>query len=89
MGDIGDNEATRAEINVYRVSEPTVPGPGGTAASAASERIVLRYADGPHDAEALLVDARNGDLVIITKVAAGRATVTEPRAHARAPTGHV
>ena len=86
VGDIGDNEAVRTEITVYRVLAPAVPGPGATTA-AAGDRITLRYADGPHDAEALLVDARNGDLVIITKVTNGRATVYRAAGAARAANG--
>jgi hypothetical protein len=33
--------------------------------------VTLRYPDGAHDAEALLLDARSGDLVIVTKVTRG------------------
>ena len=62
VGDIGDNLAQRPEIVVYRLPEPP---PGAT--SAAAERIALRYPDGAHDAEALLVDPRDGSLVIVTK----------------------
>ena len=61
-GGIGDNLAQRPEIAVYRFGEP---GPGVT--SVAAERIALRYADGAHDAEALLVDPRNGTIAIVTK----------------------
>ena len=42
----------------------------GTTAPAA--RLSLRYPDGPHDAEALLVDPRGGTLVIVTKGLARR-----------------
>jgi hypothetical protein len=46
------------------------PGAGRTAAVTA-QAVTLRYADGAHDAEALLLDARSGDLVIVTKVTKG------------------
>jgi len=62
VGDIGDNAAQRPEIVVYRLDEPA-----SGATSAAAERIALRYPDGAHDAEALLVDPRDGVLAIVTK----------------------
>jgi hypothetical protein len=64
VGDIGDNRSQRAAIDVYRVAEPRV----GDAATAPAARLRLRYPDGPHDAEALLVDPLRGDLLIVTKV---------------------
>lgn len=77
VGDIGDNIDQRREIVVYRVLEP-VTGAGGpvpTSDSPASteqaERLRLRYPDGPHDAEALLVHPTTGDLYILSKDTAG------------------
>jgi hypothetical protein len=63
-GDIGDNRRQRPDVAVYRFT------PGGPAA-----RLALRYADGPHDAEALLVDPRGGALFVVTKDLDGRAGV--------------
>jgi hypothetical protein len=63
VGDIGDNNGVWPEVAVYRVGEParlrdaTVP----------AVRYRLRYADGPHDAEALLVDPRGNRLYVATK----------------------
>jgi hypothetical protein len=63
VGDIGDNQDLWPEVAVYRVTEParlrdaTVP----------SVRYRLRYADGPRDAEALLVDPRSNRLYVATK----------------------
>jgi hypothetical protein len=80
VGDIGDNVSRRTSIDVYRVPEP----PLGAAATAPAARLRLRYPDGAHDAEALLVDPLRGDLVIVTKaLGAGRAY----RAPARLPAG--
>jgi hypothetical protein len=80
VGDIGDNASRRASVDVYRVPEPKV----GAAATAPAARLRLRYPDGAHDAEALLVDPLRGDLVIVTKaLGAGRAY----RASARLPAG--
>jgi hypothetical protein len=67
VGDIGDNNGVWPEVAVYRVGEParlrdaTVP----------AVRYRLRYADGPHDAEALLVDPRGDRLYVATKGPAG------------------
>ena len=74
VADIGDNAGTRASIDVYRLPEP---GPGsGTTAPAA--RLALRYPDGAHDAEALLVDPRRGTLVVVTKGITGGRAYTLP-----------
>jgi hypothetical protein len=48
---------------------------------------VLPYPDGPHDAEALLVDARSGDLVVVTKVAGAPGTVYRAPGAATAAAG--
>jgi hypothetical protein len=80
VGDIGDNGAQRPAIDVYRVAEPRV----GAAATAPAARLRLRYPDGAHDAEALLVDPLRGDLVVVTK-AIGDARAY--RASARLPAG--
>jgi hypothetical protein len=69
-GDIGDNAATRTEIVVYRVPEPVVSG-SGTQTLTGVDKLTLRYPDGPKDAEALLVDPRSGEIVIIQKALGG------------------
>lgn len=71
LGDIGDNYSTRASIRVFRFPEPAVYGyqsnnPLSRLVVDAQE-ITLRYPDGSFNAEALLVDPRNGDLFIATK----------------------
>ena len=67
IGDIGDNASSRPSIDVYRVAEPKV----GETVTTAAARLRLRYPDGPHDAEALLVDPLRGDLVLVTKFIGG------------------
>jgi hypothetical protein len=62
IGDIGDNDLAREELVVYRISEPDL---GDT--SVAATRFALRYPDGPHDAEALLVNPVTGRLWVATK----------------------
>jgi hypothetical protein len=84
LGDIGDNAAQRAEIIVYRAVEPDIDTKVGPDIEGV-ERIVLRYPDAPHDAETLLIDPLNGDLVIVTKeIATGNAGVYRASADALA-----
>ncbi|HEY7770199.1 hypothetical protein [Longimicrobium sp.] len=61
VADIGDNQAKRPFVTVYRVREPA---PSDTA-SAPAEAIRLRYPDGAQDAEAMFV--LNGAIHIVTK----------------------
>jgi hypothetical protein len=61
VGDIGDNDATRQHITVYRLAEPANVGGATTA-----EAFHASYPDGAHDAESLLVSP-DGTLVIVTK----------------------
>jgi hypothetical protein len=72
VGDLGDNNSVRSEIVVYRIPEPTSLDDKSSKArpqvSQAAEVIRLRYPDGSHDAEALLVHPSSGDLYIVNKV---------------------
>jgi hypothetical protein len=74
IGDIGDNEGRRAEITVYRVKEPTIKPTDSSSSmlkplvTADAEVFHLRYPDGAHDAEALLVHPLTGDLYIVSKI---------------------
>jgi hypothetical protein len=77
LGDIGDNNATRDRgILVHRVPEPDLAASGVTRLTATSYR--LRYPDGPHDAEALLVHPRTGQVLVVTKGFAGGAVYAAP-----------
>jgi hypothetical protein len=62
VGDIGDNDAKRRRVTIYRLPEPDAAS--GTAA--VSDVFHATYPDGKHDAEALLV-AGDGTLYIVTK----------------------
>jgi hypothetical protein len=76
LGDIGDNSAVRVNgILIHRVQEPA-PAKGVVRLTATSYR--LRYADGPHDAEALLVEPRTGQVLIVTKGLAGGTVYAAP-----------
>ncbi len=78
VGDIGDNDQERASVTVLRLREPVVDPSAASPATGtvdAVDKLGLRYPDGPHNAEALMVDPRSGDLVIVTKELDGRAGV--------------
>ena len=61
IADIGDNNARRAKVTIYRLPEPAA---GGSAA--VGDVFHATYPDGPQDAETLLVTP-DGDLFIVTK----------------------
>ena len=69
VGDIGDNDASRESVRVYRVPEPDLGGSarGAVLPAAPAAFVNLVYPDGPRDAEALVVDPGSGELLIITK----------------------
>ena len=86
VGDIGDNEGGRTEIVVYRFAEPAV-APADSATTKASpgqlesaEVFRLKYPDGAHDAETLMVHPRTGDLYVVTKQGFGAAGVYKLKA---------
>lgn len=70
-GDIGDNLLIRNSVRIYRIPEPSVypyfaDSPISVNLKGADE-IRLTYPDGSHDAEALMIDPKTGDLLIATK----------------------
>ena len=76
VGDIGDNDREREFVVVYRFPEPEAaadePAAGGAAAvreTQPAEAIRVKYPDGAHNAEALLVHPQTGDLYVVTKTA--------------------
>jgi hypothetical protein len=83
IGDIGDNSArtgsgsVRSEIQIYRVTEPSVSldGDAGQVSLSGTEKLRLVYPDKAHDAETLLVDPRTSDILIVTKETDGRSKV--------------
>jgi hypothetical protein len=68
IGDIGDNPENRPSVTLYRVPEPTVgkATAGVLTATPPAETLELRYADGPHDIEALYADS-SGTLFFVSK----------------------
>lgn len=81
IGDIGDNEGRRSEVIVYRVKEPTIK-PADSSSTKLKPLVIedvevirLRYPDGAHDAESLLVHPVTGDLYIVSKIPFANPTV--------------
>jgi hypothetical protein len=82
LGDIGDNREARETIDVYRVPEPQAAAASG--ATAPATRLRLRYPDGAHDAETLLVAPRGDELAVVTKQFSGASGVYVARVPAGA-----
>lgn len=89
VGDIGDNRGVRDSVEVLRVPV------GWEDATAEPARYELRYADGPRDAESLLVVPGTDELLVVSKgvlggsfyaapdpLVAGQVNVLEPLAPA-------
>ena len=62
IADIGDNDAKRDDVELYRIPEPAP----GDAETGSAERFRIRYPGGPRDAEALFV-LPAGELYVIAK----------------------
>lgn len=74
IGDIGDNSGRRSEMVIWRIPEPVIPATdtGSTEKKALTtepaEAIRLRYPDGKHDSEALMIHPRTGRIYLVIKV---------------------
>ncbi len=65
VGDIGDNDASRSEIRIWRLPEPeTVTADGRVAVL---QGFAFRWPDGARDAEALIADPRDGRLYVFSR----------------------
>ena len=73
IADIGDNDAQWSSLRVYRIPEPDELG----VQDVPWRRVELRYPDGAHNAETLLVDA-DGRLFVVTKEALGAGIYATP-----------
>ncbi len=62
VADIGDNDAERRHITIYRLNEPVE----ASGSAKVADVFHATYPDGPHDAESLLVTPE-GRLLIVTK----------------------
>ena len=74
LADIGDNDAVRSEVQLYRVDEPPVRA--GSQVTGPPDVWRLRYPSGPVDAESLFVTP-NGRAYVVTKESSGHSVVYE------------
>lgn len=70
VADIGDNQAARPRITLWRVPEPAA----GDAQTRPAEALIAEYPDGPHDAEAMFV-MPDGGVHVVTKGETGHVAV--------------
>jgi len=85
IADFGDNLERRPKVQLYRFDEPTsLEGPRQRVDATSVD---LVYPDGPHNAEALLVDPRGMDVFIVTKEPSGSSKVFRARDPFAAATG--
>jgi hypothetical protein len=78
-GDIGDNNRVRLEIAVYRVEEPKTGSASACRAGCQTKPATafhLRYPDGPHNAETLLVHPVTRDVYVISKASSADPNTT-------------
>ena len=73
VGDIGDNDASRLDVRVFRLAQP-----GRGRATTPAQTYRLRYPEGAHDAEALLVSP-SGRLFVVSKEILGGTVYAAPR----------
>lgn len=66
VGDIGDNDARRSKITVYRFPEPQI-GTKDRFQEVRADALTFTYPDGARDAETLFVDPLTEDLYIVSK----------------------
>jgi len=77
LADIGDNGAVRHDLSIHRLPLPALPDGGAAEIGEAVRPLAtyhIEYPAGPRDAEALVVDAARGELLVISK---GREDIVE------------
>ncbi|WP_052286777.1 hypothetical protein [Streptomyces sp. 769] len=85
VGDIGDNlGGSWDHVWIYRFPEPAQLRD----ATVTAEQFTVRYADGPRDAEALMVHPRTGRVYLVSKKQGGGAALYEGPAHLSASGGN-
>lgn len=67
VGDIGDNAAVRKEYELLAIEEPSLDSSRDTLVAKPAWRLRFRYPDGAHDVEAMAVDARRREILLMTK----------------------
>ncbi len=74
VADVGDNNLVRDDVALYRLTEPPIAD-----GAASVETIRVRYAAGPHNVEAVVVDA-SGVATLFSKRSDGTSEVLRERA---------
>lgn len=67
VADIGDNQARRKEVVIYRFPEPELPPENRATIHVRPRRLLLCYEDGPRNAEGLVFHPISGDAYIFSK----------------------
>jgi hypothetical protein len=69
LADIGDNNARRASVRVYRMAEPHVDPAKAPETEVVKGAVAFDfvYEDGPRDAEGFMVDPLTGDFYVVSK----------------------
>jgi hypothetical protein len=81
LGDIGDNDENRGEVEIYRIPEPHVSAETASSSSdaplstAPAQLMRFSYPDGSNNAETLLVHPWTGNIYVVTKKESGPAGV--------------
>ncbi|MFO0839828.1 MAG: hypothetical protein U1D55_15055 [Phycisphaerae bacterium] len=75
VADIGDNNAKRESLAIYRFAEADIPRPPPPTIEVTPRRFAIRYADGPCDAESYAVHPKTGVGYVFTKRRSGGAAI--------------
>ena len=75
VGDLGDGPHDRAQVSVYKFAEPKKL----RNARVATTEYTFEYAEGAHNAEALMVHPKTGRVYVITKADSGAAIYVAPK----------
>jgi hypothetical protein len=81
IGEIGNNNRTRSEMTVYKVTEPKVSDADKDSSikkpskTESAEAIKFSYTDGKSDAETLMIHPKTGDIYVLTKSLIGASEV--------------
>jgi hypothetical protein len=81
IGEVGNNNRTRSEITVYKVSEPKVSVADKDSSkkkpnkTESAEAIKFTYPDGNYDSETLMIHPNTGEIYVLTKSLIGASEV--------------
>jgi hypothetical protein len=78
IADVGDNDLVRSDARLLIIAEPDVSR-GGRLPQVTPETMAVRYADGPHNVEALVVSAE-GEPLLFSKQDDGHSLLLAPLA---------